>query len=275
MDIPARFLPTQTIAPETFLIRQVLGEGMGPAVAPVNSLVIRGAEPVIVDTGMAITRDGWLDHVFELVDPGEVRWVYLSHDDADHIGALYEVLERCPDATLVTNMFSVLRMSSDRLLPLDRVRIVNPGESFVAGDRVLTALVPPTFDSPTTRGLYDASTGVYWAADSFAVETANVVEDIDEIPAGDFREGFLQTQRMVSPWHRLLDGDKYARHLATVRDLAPAVAVGAHGPAFFGAQVETAFRLFEELPHLPAAELVGQTDLELLLATLAVEAPAA
>jgi hypothetical protein len=73
MDIPSRFLPTQTIAPETFLIRQVLGEGMFPAVAPVNSMVIRGSEPVIVDTGMAITRDEWLDHVFELVNPADVR----------------------------------------------------------------------------------------------------------------------------------------------------------------------------------------------------------
>ncbi|HZP30025.1 MAG TPA: MBL fold metallo-hydrolase, partial [Acidimicrobiia bacterium] len=223
MEIPVRFLPTQTAAPETFLIRQVLGEGMGPVVAPVNTMVIRAEEPVIVDTGLSVTRDPWLEHVFELVDPADVRWIYLSHDDTDHTGAVFELLDRCPSATVVTNMFSVLRMSADRLLPLDRIRIVNPGESFAAGDRELVALVPPTYDSPTTRGLYDRKTGVYWAADSFAIETSRAVDDIDELVPGEFREGFLQTQRMVSPWVGLTDPLKYARHLAIVRDLRPAV----------------------------------------------------
>lgn len=30
MDVPIRFLTTQTLAPETFLVRQIAGEGMGP-----------------------------------------------------------------------------------------------------------------------------------------------------------------------------------------------------------------------------------------------------
>jgi flavorubredoxin len=275
MDIPTRFLPTVTLAPETFLIRQAMGEGMSPVVGSLNSMVIRGQEPVIVDTGAAITRDGWLERVFELVDPADVRWVYLSHDDIDHTGALFEVLERCPQATLVSNMFSVLRMSGDRLLPLDRLRIVNPDESFVAGDRRLTAIVPPAYDSPTTRGLYDAATGVYWAADAFALEYGRVVDDVDEVPADELREHFLHTQRMLSPWLRLLDPAKFDAHLASVRDLELSVAVGAHGPAFRGPQIAAAFALFEELPFLPAAELVSQSQLELMLQMFAAEQPAA
>lgn len=268
MEIPARFLPTQTLAPETFLIRQVLGEGMGPTVAPVNSMLIRGTEPVIVDTGMAFTRDGWMEHVFELVDPADVRWVYLSHDDIDHTGALFEVLDLCPDAQLVTNMFSVLRMSAERLLPLERLRFLNPGESFSAGDRTLTAIVPPTYDSPTTRGLFDASTGVYWAADSFAAEASRAVDDPDELPLDELHEAFLQTQRMVSPWHTLLDPAAYAGHVAQLGALDVTVAVGAHGPAFRGAQVDRAFGWFAELPSLPPAPLVSQSDLEMLLSLL-------
>jgi flavorubredoxin len=275
MDIPARFLPTTTIAPETFLIRQVVGEGMGPTVAPINTMVIRGAEPVVVDTGMAVTRDGWLEHLFELVDPADVRWVFLSHDDTDHIGGLFELLERAPQAQVVTNLFSVQRMAADRLLPLERLRIVNPGESFSAGDRQLTAIVPPTFDSPTTRGLHDATTGVYWAADSFALEAATAIDDIEDIAPGEAREAFLHSQRMVSPWHRLLDPAAYRSHLESVRSLGLRVAVGAHGPAFHGRQVDTAFNLFEELPHLSGAPLVGQTDFDALLAALAAAEVAA
>jgi flavorubredoxin len=274
MNVPIRFLPTLPIAPETFLIRQAAGEGMGPTVAPINSMVIRGAEPVVVDTGLAITRQGWLERLFELVDAADIRWVFLSHDDTDHTGALFEVLEACPRATVVTNMFSVLRMAGDRLLPLDRLRFVNPGESFQAGDRVLTAIVPPTYDSPTTRGLYDPVTGVYWAADSFALEASRVVDDAAELDDDERRQAFLHSQRMLSPWHGLLDPVAYDAHLGRVRMLQPTVAVGAHGPVFRSSHVDSAFEMFRQLPHLPPAPLVGQSELELILSTLGEAAPA-
>ena len=53
-----------------------------------NSLVIQGPEPVIVDTGAALLREQWAEQVFGLVEPDAVRWIFLSHDDADHTGNL-------------------------------------------------------------------------------------------------------------------------------------------------------------------------------------------
>lgn len=265
MDIPIRFLPTQELAPETFLIRQIAGEGAAPQAVMLNSMVIRGAEPVIVDTGVALTRAGWLDHAFELVDPADVRWVYLSHDDPDHTGNLAEVMARCPRATLVTNWFSVERMMGSLEVGLDRLRILNPGESIRTPDRTLTALVPPTYDSPTTRGLHDSSTGVFWGADSFGLGLPHAVDDIGELPAGWFREAFLHIQRLLSPWHRYLDPAKYAKLLDGVRSRRPEVVVGCHGPALRGHQVDAAFLLLEELPHLAGADLVGQADLDLMI----------
>jgi len=52
--------------------------------------------------------------------------------------------------------------------PHHRCRWVMDGESFDAGDRTLHALRPPAFDSPTTRGLFDPTTRVFWAVDTFA-----------------------------------------------------------------------------------------------------------
>lgn len=275
MDVPVRFLPTQTIAPETFVVRQLVGEGLAPNLAMVNTMVIRGAEPVIVDTGAALTREGWLDRTFELVEPEDVRWVFLSHDDTDHTGNLHEVLDRAPNATLITNWFTVERTAADGpMLPLERLRILNPGESIDVGDRTLTAVMPPTFDSPTTRGLFDSSTRVYWAADSFGTAVPKETHDIAELDPGFFREAFLQTQRMLSPWHRWLDPQKYDSLLQGIRDLDASVVVGAHGPALHGRQIASALLLMEELPYLQAAPLVGQADLEILLQLLGV-APAA
>src|SRR6266699_2257098 len=92
---------TIEIAPETFLVQQIQEACGQPLFVYLNSLVIREKEPVIVDTGTPANRKQWLEDVFSLVDPIDVRWVYLSHDDVDHSGNLEQVMEACPNATMV------------------------------------------------------------------------------------------------------------------------------------------------------------------------------
>jgi hypothetical protein len=64
--------PPIEIAPETFLIPNLAPAG--DVFVPVNSLVIRGDEPVVVDTGAPIHRQRWMEQVFGLVDPDDIRW---------------------------------------------------------------------------------------------------------------------------------------------------------------------------------------------------------
>ena len=47
-----RITPTE-IAPDTFLLHEHHGEGEAPVSVALNSMVIRAAEPVVVDTGVA------------------------------------------------------------------------------------------------------------------------------------------------------------------------------------------------------------------------------
>ena len=266
----------ERIAPDTYVIRQLFGEGLAPTAVYVNSMVIAGAEPVIVDTGPAVARDDWMNDVFSVVDPQDVRWIFLSHDDADHVGNLQETLDLCPRATLVTNMFTVERMSSDYLLPLHRARIVNDGDRFTAGDRELMAVVPPTFDSPTTRGLLDTRTGVYWGVDSFGTPVPSEITDVAELDTDFYQAGFLELNRMLSPWHRWLDSRKYGTHLDRVRSLRASVVASAHGPALRGDQIDTALDLLVQLPDLPPVQLPDHAVLEALVASFTAPAqPAA
>lgn len=275
METPIRRLEPELIAPDTHLVRQLFGEGAGPVAVMVNSMVITGDEPIIVDTGPAVSGDLWLADAFDIVDPADVRWIFLSHDDHDHTGNLLEVLDRAPNATLVTTWFMVERLAAAHALPMERMRWVNDGESFTAGDRELVAVTPPIFDSPTSRGLFDKKTGVYWAVDSFSTPVTHEVTNIDELDPGFWRDGFLQFQRLVSPWHQWLDAAKYGAHLQRVHDLGATTVANAHGPAMYGSQIERAFELFTELPSLPEAPLPGQVELEAIMAavTTPVEQP--
>jgi flavorubredoxin len=272
MDIPARMLEPAQITPDTFVIRQLFGEGLNPVAMHVNSMVITGAEPVIVDCGPAVTRQAWLETVFGIVDPSDVRWIFLSHDDIDHTGNLPQVLDLCPQATLVTNWFSMERMASEYLLPLHRMRWVNDGEGFHAGDREFVTVMPPTFDSPTTRGLFDTSSGVYWAADSFACPVTHEIADVDELDPDFYREAFVMTQTMLSPWLRWLDSARYRDHVERVRGLDARHIASAHSATIHGAQIDRALELCTTLPDAPPAVWPAQADLDAIVNSLGLVA---
>ena len=93
-----RIEPTQ-IAPDTFVIHDHHGEGHAPVSVALNTMVIRAAEPVVVDTGIVENRDQYLADVFSIVEPEDIRWVFISHDDVDHTGNLNALMELAPNAT--------------------------------------------------------------------------------------------------------------------------------------------------------------------------------
>jgi flavorubredoxin len=201
---PAVHHPPLKVADDTWLIQQMQEAAIGPLYVYLHSLVIKGPEPIIVDTGTPANREQWMKDVFSIVDPGDVRWIFLSHDDVDHAGNLAPVMEACPNATLIVTWFLTERHGCDFHFPLDRMRWVNDGDSWRAGDRTLTAITPPLFDSPVTRGLYDDRTGVYWAVDTFATPLPGPMNDISELPAEQWKGGLELFNCMNSPWFCLM-----------------------------------------------------------------------
>lgn len=262
MSMPAQHdVRPHQITNDTFLITWGLD---APPVGhfPMHSMLIRGREPVIVDTGAPACRAQWLATVFDLVDPADVRWIFLSHDDRDHAGNLLAVLDACPNATLLTTWFSIGRMAEEWSTPLPRCRFVNDGDHFDIGDRVLVAVRPPLFDNPTTRGLFDASTGVLWSVDTFATNTPQRMLEADELSDVEFRDGQLLGARLVAPWHRYLDQGRWQGCVNAVRQLGVTTLAGCHSPVVRGYRVDEAFDLVGQVPSLDPWREYDQTDLE-------------
>jgi flavorubredoxin len=263
-------VPTTTPQPigrDAYLIPNLVPQGPD-AYLYVNTMVIRGAEPVVIDTGAPVHRELWLEKVFSVVEPRDVRWIFLSHDDGDHTGGLLDILDAAPNAKLVTNFFSVERLALEKpALPLDRMVWLEPGESFDAGDRRLRLFRPPIFDGPTTRGLFDERTGVMWAVDSFAAFVPGAVYHVDDVPAPMYDETFPLLNSMVSPWHQWLDPVKYDAHVDTVEALKPAAIASAHGPIVTGTAIHDAFDRVRSLAGQPRLAGPGQPMLDELLST--------
>ena len=262
------------IAPETFLIPNLVPAGDGVYLM-VNSMVIRGAEPVIVDTGAPIHRELWLEKVFSVVEPEDVRWIFLSHDDGDHTGGLLDVLERCPNATFVTNFFTVERLALEKpALPLERMRWLQAGESFDAGDRTLHLFKPPIFDGPTTRGLYDPTTAVMWIVDTFASLVPGAVYDVHDVPREMLDETLPMFNSLVSPWHQWLDPAAYRRHVDDIEAMGVLAAASAHAAVMTGDALHAAFDTVRDLAGKPIIPGPGQETLDEMVAAILTGSPA-
>jgi flavorubredoxin len=265
MDL--HLLPTQPhpIAAETFLIPALAAEPSGAFVSA-HSLVIRGAEPVIVDTSCSLLRDDWSAQVFSVVEPADVRWIFISHDDHDHIGNLPLVLDRCPNATLVGNWSMTSRLAGDVPLPLERMRWLDAGGSFDAGDRTLHLVRPPLFDSPATRGLFDPTTRMLWAVDTFGALVQGAVLEADDADPELYAESFRVFNQWNTPWLAWLDRERFARHLATSASLDVTVVASAHGPILRGERIARAFADTAALAAKPVPPTPDQAVLDMLLA---------
>lgn len=263
-------LPPVEIAPDTFVLHAAHGEGQAPQVVHMNAMLIRGAEPVVVDTGAPVHRETYLEDLFSLVEPDDVRWVFISHEDLDHVGNLDAVMDACPNATLVASWFLCERMAVAGLrVPPTRWRWIGDGESLDAGDRTLLALRPPLYDEPTTRGLLDPTTGVYWASDCFAAPVARPTVFAAELDADEWAGGFLTFQQWNSPWATLLDRSRFADEVERFATHGIRTIVSCHGPTIDGPLIPAALELLRQVPDAVTGPQPGQLVLDEIVRSLA------
>ena len=266
-----RLEPTR-IANETYLIHDHAGDHQGPVVVALNSMVIRGAEPIVVDTGMAENREQFLADVFSLVEPRDIRWLFISHDDVDHTGNLNALMEAAPNATLVINWFMTERMGASLDVSPLRQRWVGDGEVIDVGDRKLLTVRPPIFDSPTTRGLFDTTTGVYWSSDSFAAPMLTPVRNVADINADFWSEGMMTFNQYISPWITVTDEAKFGAAVDRVEALGASSIVGCHTPLIGRDHIDRALAATRRSPFATVMPQPEQAMLEQIQRSLLAEA---
>jgi len=219
----------QTVAPDTISLTSYLPvPGMG--VLPINAFVIRAAEPVLVDTGLAGLRGEFLGALESVIDPSELRWIWLTHADVDHTGNLQQVLDLAPQARVVTSFVGMAKLGLSQF-PLERCYLLNPGQELDVGDRKLLGVSPPTFDAPETTGLFDAKQRTLFSADSFGALMDEPAESANGIEAGTLREGMVAWACVDAPWLGMVGEAPFRAVLDTIGRLDAATVLSSHLPA--------------------------------------------
>jgi hypothetical protein len=258
VDKPFSAMPDIEVLPAHFPIPMM-------GFLPINAFVIKAGEPVLVDTGMGIDNDEFMGALESVIDPGELKWIWLTHDDLDHTGNIRRVLDAAPDARLLVNALGALRMSTAWQVPMDRLFWINQGDTISAGDRRLTAIRPPIFDNPTTLGFYDDKSEAFFSADFFGAIVPSPVRSADDLKDADLASGLATWASADSPWVHKIEPGAFAGSLDEIRRLAPKAVFSAHLPPALG----KTGHLLDLLAGVPASTPFAtpdQTVLEQILA---------
>jgi len=237
----------------------------GYGLVPINSFVIKGSEPILVDTGSVVESEEFMTTLRSVIDPTDLKWIWVTHTDFDHIGGLPQLLAENPKLRVITTFLGVGIMSLSAPLPMDRVYLLNPGEKLTVGDRTLTAIRPPAFDNPSTTGFYDDKSGVLFSSDCFGALLSTVPQNAAELSDKDLRDGQVFWATLDAPWLHKVDRGAFARELDGIRKMQPKMVLSSHLPAAPGDMVE---RLLASLAVAPTAQpFVGpnQAALEQML----------
>ncbi len=214
------------VSTDTLALRNY-GPLPGIGIVPINAFLIQAAQPVLVDTGIAEDRDAFMTALRSIIDPKDLRWVWLTHTHPDHVGNLVQVLEQAPDARLVTTYLGMGLMQLMQL-PLDRVYLLNPGQVLDVGDRKLVAIKPPTYDASESTGFMDNKTRTLFCVDCFGAVLSEPAETAADVPPTDLRDGMVTWATIDSPWLALVEEQAFAQSLYEVRKLEPRTILSAH-----------------------------------------------
>ena len=255
----------------TALVTPVPVPGIG--FLPVSSFVIKTAGgAVLVDSCITQPAGDFLSGVGGVVDPADIKWIWLTHPDRDHTGGLLEMLAAAPDARLMTSFTSFGHISvGPEPVPPDRLHLVNPGERHRLGDTEFVAFRPPLYDNPGTVGFFEPSTRTMVSSDCFGAPQPSmqdtIVPDVAALPDEQIAMGQMLWGSADSPWVHSVDSKRFATSLDEVKGFDPVLTLSTHIPPIHGSIGPHLDRL-AKLPSSPPAPGLDQATLEALLAEM-------
>jgi flavorubredoxin len=207
-----------------------------------NMFVVAAERPAIVNTMMRRTFVRFRKQVAELVDPSTLRYIVVSHHEADTDGAVNEWLREAPEAEpLATELCAVLSL---RDLADRGVRVVADGEVVDLGSHRLRFLHTPYVNQWDSMMVHEETTGTLFPNDLFACPAPGDVLDADptELCLAAAREfGYMANDRAC-----------LEAALDKVEACAPRRIAPMHGPVLT-AHLDALLRAFRQssLAHTP------------------------
>jgi len=189
-----------------------------------NSYLIKASEKtVLIDTVDPEKKHELLENLAKL-DVVKLDYIVSNHTEQDHSGTIPTLLERFPEAKVVTNPKCKNMLMDHLLLPEEKFIVKNDGEILDLGDRTLTFIIAPWVHWPETMMTFLQQDGVLFSCDFLGSHIAT-----SELFVSDEAKVYEAAKRyyaeIMMPFRAQI-----RRHLEKIKGLDIKFIAPSHGP---------------------------------------------
>ena len=119
-----------------------------------NSYLVKGSEKTaIIDTMYPPKTTEYIKRLVEN-QIGKVDYIVANHGEQDHSGSIPALLEKYPNAMVLTNPKCAENIKSMLHVPAEKIRVIADGEEVSLGDKTLKFIFAPGVHWPDTMFTY-------------------------------------------------------------------------------------------------------------------------
>ena len=191
-----------------------------------NSYLVKGSlKTALIDTMYPPKSD---EYIKNLDENGieKVDYIIANHGEQDHTGALPKLLDKYPDAMVVTNQFCKNNIMEMLLIPENKIQVIKNGDELSLGDKTLKFYMAPGVHWPDTMFTYIKEDNLLCTCDFLGAHYT-----FEDIFANDSKELEHAAKRyyaeIMMPFRKMCQ--KYTKQ---VQELSPEMILPSHGPIY-------------------------------------------
>ena len=191
-----------------------------------NSFLITGSEKTaLIDTMYMPLADEYIKNLDENgVD--KVDYIIANHGEQDHTGALPILLDKYPDAKIVTNSTCKENLKTMLFVPEEKIMTVQNDEELSLGDKTLRFIFAPNVHWPDTMFTYIKEDNVLFTCDFLGAHYT--FDDVFAVPSEDLKRSARRYYAEIMMPFRVM----CKKYLQMVKDINPEMILPSHGPVY-------------------------------------------
>lgn len=191
-----------------------------------NSYLIIGSEKTALIDSVDPPKEGVLLENLNSLEIKKIDYVIAHHGEQDHSGTIPKVLEKYPEAKVVTNARCKEMLKDLLLIPDDKFIVVADREKLSLGDKTLEFILTPWVHWPETMVTYLKEDKILFSCDFFGSHLAS-----SDLFVTDEAKVYESAKRyyaeIMMPFRTMIK-----KHLEIVDKLAIDIIATSHGPIY-------------------------------------------
>ncbi len=191
-----------------------------------NSYLIKGSEKTALIETVDFGKKNYLLNALEIAGVKKIDYIISNHAEQDHTGSLPKILEKYPEAKIVTNAKCKELIESFLLIPEEKFIVVKDNEEISLGNKTIQFMIAPWVHWPDTMFSYLKEDRILFSCDFLGSHYAT-----SELFVSDEKEVYLSAKRyyaeIMMPFRTMIK-----KHLERIDKLDIDIIAPSHGPLY-------------------------------------------